>query len=173
MELLGYLHMDATCSGLMMMMMMLHVFQPHQADQMSGPGKILRMQALTNLATPMRASPYPCSTWPAPVDRWGRSTRICCPRGRWRLHCRDAHLVVCCQLRRLLCKLGVEEVQGHVVTGGVSISQIFLKAHAVIPRNDGLSLKRLSQVGAGPFLPGWPAGDLHTKLCLDLPDSEQ
>ena len=31
-----------------LMMMILHLFQPHQADQMSDPDRILRMQALTN-----------------------------------------------------------------------------------------------------------------------------
>ena len=42
---------------LLMMMMILHLFQPHQADQMFDPGsRILRVQALTNLATPIRSS---------------------------------------------------------------------------------------------------------------------
>ena len=40
----------------MMMMMILHLFQPHQADQMFDPFRILRMQALTNLATPIKSS---------------------------------------------------------------------------------------------------------------------
>ena len=50
-----------------MMMSILHLFQPHQADQLFDPGfRILRMQALTNLATPIRrdtTSPR-LSVWP-------------------------------------------------------------------------------------------------------------
>ena len=41
---------------MMMMMMILHLFQPHQADQMLDPDRIFCMQALTNLATPIRSS---------------------------------------------------------------------------------------------------------------------
>ena len=39
-----------------MMMMILHLFQPHQADQMLDPDRIFCMQALPNLATPIRSS---------------------------------------------------------------------------------------------------------------------
>ena len=36
--------------------MILHLFQPHQADQLFDPDRILRMQALTNLAIPIKSS---------------------------------------------------------------------------------------------------------------------
>ena len=45
---------QAQQTSVMMMMIILHLFQPHQADQMSDPDRILRMQALTNLATPIK-----------------------------------------------------------------------------------------------------------------------
>ena len=37
-------------------MMILHLLQPPQADQMFDPDRILRMQALTNSAAPIKSS---------------------------------------------------------------------------------------------------------------------
>ena len=73
----------------------------------------------------------------------------------------QAHLVVACQLRDVVCKMFVKKVQWHLIMPSTAVSQEVVKAHVVVPCNGLLLAKGYLQVLGVPLLQRRPIIHLH------------